>query len=73
MHVSLHGLNFPISNDFDPDYGQEWTWDGEIPTCESCGDTLVIRDGSKLVEVDVDFRRGNFFVVCACGETQEIH
>lgn len=71
MFVEVSGVRYPISNDFDPDHGQWWAWEQGVPVCDACGDTLVIRDGSKYVDVE---SRGwdGLQVVCPCGATKEI-
>lgn len=66
MHVEIHGLRYPISNDFDPDHGQWWAWDLGVPECPQCGDALNERDGSRLAWVSpVEWYSDD--VVCPCG------
>ena len=45
MNVTIAGTRYPLSNDYDPDEGQTWSFDWPlVPRCESCDSGLLYDD-----------------------------
>jgi hypothetical protein len=59
MTVEIYGQRYPISNDYDPDYGQWWAWEKDKPDCPNCNEPLH----KDSVDFDVDTVRPDVWIL----------